>query len=124
MGNSNSVAPSRKALDIYLVGADWKVDLWSADGSTQAVSTTIGTVDVDAASIVALPLDLRALGGDAAHELRIHGGGVLKVLHTEALSSDFPVAALTVVNGEVVGEQIEKIISIGAGITRIRIAWG
>lgn len=126
---SNSIAPSRKALDLYLDGADWKVALYAPDGTTQATSTTIGTVDVSAASVVVLPLDLRAMGGDAAHELRIFltspaTSGVIKVIHTDALESSFPVAGLTVIDAEVIGQQVEKIVAIGSGIGRIRIAWG
>lgn len=123
---SNSVAPSKKALDLYLDGSDWKVDLFAVDGTTQITSTTIGGIEIDASSIVDLTngISLRAIGGAAAHEIRIHGSGVLKVLHTEAVESAFPVAALTVVDGEVLGQQVERIVSIGAGITRVRIAWG
>lgn len=126
MASSNSVAPSRKALDLYLDGSDWKVDLFAADGTTQITNTTINGIAIDASSIVDLAngIDLRALGGDAAHEIRIHGGGVLRVQHAEMFDPNFPVHALTVVNGEVLGQQIEKIISIGTGITRVRISWG
>jgi len=97
---SNSIAPSVKALDIYLDGTDWKVDLYAEDGTTQIASTTIGTVDVDADSIVAIPLDIQAMLGAAAHEIRVHGAGVIKVRHADAVKSSFPVAALTVANGE------------------------
>lgn len=121
---SNSVAPSRKTLDLYLDGADWKVDVFAEDGTTQIADATIGNVAVDASSIVAIPLDLRELGGDAAHELRIHDAGVIKVYLADPPRKDFPVSALTVVNGEIIGAQIEKIIDIGAGITRVRISWG
>lgn len=121
---SNSIAPSVKALDIYLDGSDWKVDLYAEDGTTQIVSTTIGSVDVDADSIVAVPLDIVAMFGAAAHEIRVHGAGVLKVKHVEVAKSSFPVAALTVANGEVLGQQIASIVAIGAGITRLRIAVG
>ena len=122
--SANSIAPSGKAVDIYKDGSDWKVALYETDGTTQIASTQIGTVEVDAASIIELPLDLRAMGGDAAHELRIHGAGIIKVRHVEALNADFPVAALTVVEAEVPGQQFNTIEAIGSGITRVRIAWG
>lgn len=121
---SNSIAPSARAVDLYLDGSDWKVALFADDGTTQIADTTIGTVAVNADSIVALPLDLRAMRGDAANELRIHGAGIIQVSHTEVFSKDFPIASLTVADGEVMGQQVEKIVSIGAGITRVRIAWG
>lgn len=121
---SNSIAPSVKALDIYLDGTDWKVDLYAENGTTQIASTTIGSVEVDADSIVAVPLDIQAMLGAAAHEIRVHGAGVLKVRHVEAAKSSFPVAALTVVEGEVLGQQIASIVAIGSGITRLRIAVG
>lgn len=126
---STSIAPSVKTVDIYLDGSDWKVDLFADDGTTQIASAVIGTVPVDANSIVALPLDLRALGKDAAHEIRVFGAAPntkydLKVRHAEPISIDFPVALLNVVDGEVLGQQVEKIVSIGSGITRLRLAWG
>ena len=123
MGFSNSAAPSQKALDLFKVGSDWTLLLYASDGTTQVVSTTIGTVEVGASSEVTLPLDLRALGGSAAHSLRIFGAGVIKVVHAHQFNTSFPVAALTVVDGEVIPEQIEKIVDI-SGSTRVRISWG
>jgi hypothetical protein len=122
--SSNSIAPSGRAVDIYLDGSDWKVDLYATDLSTQVASTSIGAIAVGADSVVAVPLDLRALGGDAANELRIFGAGILMVRHVKPLLASHPVAALTVANGEVIGQQIESIEDIGAGITRISIAFG
>lgn len=121
---SNSIAPSGKAVDIYKDGSDWKVALYADDGTTQIASTTIGTVGVGASAIITFPLDLRAMGGDAANELRIFGAGVIKVRHVEALNSSFPIAGLTVAEGEVPGQQFATIEAIGSGITRVRIAWG
>ena len=122
--SANSIAPSGKAVDIYFDDPNWKVALYASDRTTPIASTTIGGVTVGADSIVAIPLDLRAMGGDAAHELRIFGAGVIKVRHVEALNADFPVAALTVVEAEVPGQQFNTIEAIGSGITRVRIAWG
>jgi hypothetical protein len=120
---SNSIAPSGRAIDIYKDGSDWKVALHVLDGTTQITSTTIGTVAVGATSIVTFPLDLRAIGGGAAHEIRCVGAGVIKVRHTNPINKDFPIAALTVVDGEVLGQQIESIVDPGA-LSRLRIAWG
>lgn len=120
---ANSIAPSARGLDIYLDGADWKLDLWSADGATQINGGTVGTVEVATGGIVALPLDLRGLGGDAAHELRMHGAGSVKVRYSDPASSDSPVSSKTVVNGETIGAQIESIVSV-TGVTRIGISWG
>ena len=121
---SNSIAPSGKSIDVYLDGSDWKVDLYATDLTTQVASVNIGTIAVNADSIVAIPLNLRALGGDAANELRIFGAGVIKVRHGNPMHTDFPVNALTVSEGEILGQQFETIEDIGSGITRIRIAWG
>jgi hypothetical protein len=121
---SNSIAPSGKAVELYLDGSDWKVALYADDGTTQIASVNIGAVEIDADSIVAIPLDLRAMSGDAANELRIFGAGVIKVRHVEPLNSSFPIAGLTVANGEVPGQQFATIEAIGSGITRVRIAWG
>ena len=123
---SNSIAPSVKAVDLYLDGGSWKLRLLTANGATVIglAETTVGDVTVAIGGSVTLPLSLRALGGDAAHELRIFGGGELKVIHAQQLSGAFPCAGLTVVSGEVVAQQIESIVEIGAGITRISIAWG
>jgi hypothetical protein len=123
---ANSIAPSPKALDLYLDGSDWKLDIWTADGATQIAAVTatqVGEVAVAVGGIVTIPLDLRALGGDAAKELRVFGAGSAKVHLSSALSSAFPVSSHTVVAGEVIAEQVEKIVSI-TGLTRIRIAWG
>ncbi len=119
--NSNSIAPSRKSVDLYLDGSDWKLDLYDVDNNA-ITNATIGNVTVTS-GVVALPLSLRDLGGDASHELRIHGDGTIKIRTSEALSSEFPIAGLTVKNGEVIGQQVEIIESI-SGCTRIRIAWG
>jgi hypothetical protein len=120
---ANSIAPSSRSLDIYKDGSDWKAALHVADGTTQITSATIGTVAVGATSIVTFPLDLRAMGGDAAHEIRCVGAGTIKVRHAKPLNASFPVAALAVVDGEVIGQQVESIVDPGA-LTRIRIAWG
>lgn len=126
MAASNSIAPSKFALDLYFDGADWKLALFAADGVTAigAAPTKVGKVDVATGGIVAIPLSLRDLGGDAANELRIFGGGEIKVIHLGRASEAFPVAGLTVAAGEVVAHQVESIVSIGAGITRVSIAWG
>jgi hypothetical protein len=121
---SNSIAPSVKALDIYKDGSDWKVNLFASNGTTQIVSADIGTVEVNASSIVTFPLDLRKIGGDAAHELRIFGAGNITVRYGQTFNDDFPHSKLAVVDGEVLGQQVESIKEIGAGITRVRIAWG
>lgn len=121
---SNSNAPSRFALDIYLDSSAWKLALYAPDGTTQAESTTIGRVAVDVGGVIAIPLSLRDLGGDAAHELRVFGAGELRVKHVGRASESYPIAALTVASGEVLGQQIEEIVSIGVGITRVSIAWG
>jgi hypothetical protein len=121
---SNSIAPSGRAFDIYFDGSDWKVDLYETDLSTQIASTTIGSVAIGAAGVVAFPLDLQALASEAAHELRIFGAGILMVRHVKPLLSSHPVAALTVADGEVLGQQVSSIEGIGLGITRIRIAFG
>jgi hypothetical protein len=121
---SNSIAPSGKAIDVYLDGTDWKVDLWSEDGNTQVASTNIGTIEVDASSVIAIPLNLRKFGGDAANELRIFGAGYVMVRYAKPMNADFPVSSLTVADGEVLGQQIETIEYVEPTITRIRIAWG
>lgn len=126
---SNSIAPSVKSVDLYDDAGTWKLALYAADGATQIASTSINGVAIGAAGSVAFsagaPLDLRKLGGDAAHEIRVTGAGVLMVRHASPLGgSAFSLAALTVATGEVLGQQVESIASIGAGITRLRIAWG
>ena len=121
---ANSIAPSKKALDLYLDGADWKLSLYTVDGATQIGAATVGKVTVAAGGIVAIPLSLRDLGADAAHELRIFGAGTIKVIHVGQLSDAFPCAELTVATGEVINQQIEQIVAISAGITRVSIAWG
>jgi hypothetical protein len=123
---SNSIAPSPRAVDFYLDGSDWKVDLWSADGSAQiaaSTATTVGTVEVGVGGIVTLPLDLRAFGGDAAKELRVFGSGSIMLRLASAASSDFPVSSHTLVAGEVLAEQVEEIVDV-SGLTRIRVSWG
>jgi hypothetical protein len=121
---SNSIAPQPRALDIYLDGADWKVDLYAANGTTQIASTTVGSVAVSATSGVTMPLDLRGMGGEPANGLRIFGAGDLKLILAQPASAAFPISKHPVVAGEVVEHQIEKVFSIGAGITRISIMWG
>lgn len=126
---SNSIAPSVKCVDLYDDAGTWKLALYAADGTTQIANTSINGVAIGAAGVVtfsaAEPLNLRALGGDAAHEIRVTGAGVLLVRHVSPLGgSAFQLAALTVATGEVLGQQIDGIASIGAGITRLRIAWG
>lgn len=124
--SANSIAPSRRALDLYLDGSDWKAALFDAAGSTQIASagaSAIGDVDVASGSIVTLPLDLRALGGEPANELRIHGAGTIKLQLARPLSDAFPVSAHLVVDGEVIGAEVERIVDLGA-VTRVRIAWG
>lgn len=106
-----------------LDGSDWTLKLFPSDGSTPIDTGTVGTVGVTTGGVVALPLDLRALGGEPAHELRVHGAGTLKIIPAQPLSAAFPVSEVTVAAGEVLGIQIEKIISI-TGCTAIRIAWG
>ena len=126
---SNSIAPSVKAVDIYDDAGTWKLALYADDGTTQIANTSINGVAIGAAGAVtfsaAAPLDLRKLGGGAAHEIRVTGAGVLTVRHVAPLGgASFPLAALTVATGEVLGQQIESIADVGTGITRLRIAWG
>jgi hypothetical protein len=120
---SNSIAPHVCTVDLYLDGSDWKLDLYETDGVTQ-VNADVGAVEVSSSAVVALPLDLRALGGDAANELRVHGPGVIYVRPTRPLSSAFPVSACTVVAGETMGMQVEEIVDIDAAVLRVRISWG
>lgn len=120
---SNSIAPSARTVDLYLDGADWKLALHEADGVAQIGAGTVGGVDIATGGVVTLPLDLRALGGEPAHELRFFGGGVVKLIPTQPLSTAFPVSAHTVGAGEVLGIQVEKIVDMGAN-TRVRIAFG
>lgn len=124
--SANSIAPSRRVLDIKLDGSDWKAMLYTSNGSTQITSANVGSVAVDASSIVTLPLNLRAIGGDAANELRVFASAAstIKVRHSSPLSSAFPIAELAVSPGEVLGQEVEEIVSIGANITRVSIAWG
>lgn len=122
---SNSIAPSKKALDLYLDGADWKLSLFAPDGITQiSTGAVVGRVTLGTNGVVSFPLSLRDLGGDAAHELRIFGADEIKLIHVSPASEAFPVAGLTVATGEVVAHQVESIVEIGAGITRVSIAWG
>lgn len=119
----NSIAPSRRAVDLYLDGADWKLALHVADGTTQIGTALVGSVQVTS-SIVALPLDLRGLGGgEPANELRFHTAGTVKLQLSRPLSDAFPVSAHAVVDGEVIGAEVERIVDLGT-VTRARIAWG
>lgn len=125
MAASNSIAPSKFALDLYLDGSDWKLRLFAANGVTQiGTGAVVGKITLGTNGVVSFPLSLRDLGGDAANELRIFGGGEIKVIHLGRASETFPVAGLTVAAGEVVAHQVEQIVSIGVGITRVSIAWG
>lgn len=123
---SNSIAPSQRGVDLYPDGPDWKLSLYALDGTTQVASVKVGEVDVGAAGEVDLTngLDLRALGGEAAHELVIEGAGEITVILTDPLSPDFPAWKRKVANGDALGMQVEKILVIGAGITRVQILWG
>lgn len=125
-GAAKMFSASARALDIYLDGSDWKVALYAADRTTQIASTTIGTVSVNGSSIVTLPLDLEAMGGSPASELRIHAtaASTIKVRHAKPANADFPVAELSVIDGEIIAQRITDIEAIAANITRISIAWG
>lgn len=121
--SANSIAPSQRTVDMYLDGSDWKLALFEADGLTQITDGTVGSVEV-AGSAVTFPLDLEALGGEPAHELRVFGSGTITILPTQPLSSAFPASVHTVVAGEVLGIQIQQILTLDAAVARVRIAWG
>lgn len=120
---SNSIAPSQRTVDMYLDGAAWKLALFEADGLTQITNGTVGSVEV-AGSAVMFPLDLEKLGGEPAHELRVFGPGTITILPKQPLSSAFPASVHTVVAGEVLGVQVQQILTLDAALVRVRIAWG
>ena len=122
-GNIKIAGAAITALDIKLDGGVWVVQLKSlADAAIASVN--IGTVAVSGAGAVAIPLDLVALGGSFATEIRVFGAGVLSLIHAEPANADFPVADLEVEDAEVIAQSIAKIHAIGAGITRLAISWG
>jgi hypothetical protein len=120
----NSIAPQRRTVDLLLVGAAYTLRLFAADGTTQIDAGTVGGVTVTTGAVVAVPLDLRALGSEPANELVITGTGLLKIRLAHPLSPDFPVSEVNCANGRVIGQAVEQIVSIPNTITRISISWG
>jgi hypothetical protein len=112
-----------KVIDIELVTGAWIVQLETEAGGA-IVSTTIGAVAVDGAGAVALPLDLVALGGSFATEIRVFGAGELKLTHASPASVSHPVAKMDVEDAEIIAQRVSKIHAIGASITRLSISWG